>query len=330
LLFRFDQYLFRKHVSRFGAGISPICDLCGLRVVECQAHGLGGCPHALSHKLFCARHGKVAHLLELAVKAAVFFCVLAATETHTTFQEPPWLLPGQVRATTPDLLVVQGLQEGVEPRPEDRPKYKIKMFEWFHTTCPNLTNKWAGKTEQHTPFVRQLAGVVDSSAAAGGRPGRRAGRQDSTASAVQDSRSPPPVLSPAWGEVTQEALGVTYSGLITGNFVSSLQQIGVGSRAARSLVVDVARAAVQSSVNIVFARKGARKEGVAPLTSPDDLPPDLLPQVSQTADARGRRRGRQPEQTLTGQPRQRRRLPPPPRLSKRRADTSPVTRPATR
>ena len=58
-----------------------------------------------------------------------------------------------------------------------------------------------------------------------------------------------------WREAKQITLGATHSGLLTGNFITDLQKIGLSSRAAKQLAVDVAQHAVQACANIISMRR---------------------------------------------------------------------------
>ena len=57
-------------------------------------------------------------------------------------------------------------------------------------------------------------------------------------------------------------MGVSHSGLITGNFITVLTQIGVAAGRAAKLAAVVTQQAVQDSLNIVCARRGARRDRV--------------------------------------------------------------------
>lgn len=53
-----------------------------------------------------------------------------------------------------------------------------------------------------------------------------------------------------WRNVASDAMGVTHSGLLTGNFLATMTHIGVGRAAGKQLIKCVARAEVQWCSNI--------------------------------------------------------------------------------
>ena len=223
LLLRFGQFNFLKQLHRNDPRRYPSsgCELCNAGV-ECQAHALGGCRHPRTHSMICRRHGEGPHLIREAVELALHCPVAAAAEGHGPFEQPPWLLPaGVVRASTPDVLVVPTLH-AAGPAPADRSEHSVHMIEWYSTYDTNLLAKWADKRSQHSRLQAQL-------------------------------------LDNGWQSVQSEALGVTHSGLLTGNFLAAMQHIGLGGAPAKQLVKDVALRSVQWCSNIISMRRGVRR-----------------------------------------------------------------------
>ena len=191
LLLRFDAYTFRKHMHRFDAAQhpSPLCDLCDAHVPETQAHALGGCQHAATHAMVCSRHGTTVHLIHEAIRRDVNCFVTADAEGHARFAEPAWLLPGVVRASTPDLLLIGTLPADTAGPLPGQEQHAVRVLEIFHTYDTNLgagSTLWPQKCLQHTSLVGQLAACARYSTA------------------------------------EQFTLGVTHSGLLTANFLDVL------------------------------------------------------------------------------------------------------------
>ncbi|EFN56765.1 hypothetical protein CHLNCDRAFT_144235 [Chlorella variabilis] len=192
LLLRFNARPFREQLHGFDAARHPsaLCDLCTAQVEETQAHALGGCQQPNTHALVCSRHGGTVHLLHEAIQKGVSFHTMADAEGQCQFVEPAWLLPEQQRPTTPDVLVVLGLL-AASAGPPDRQQHDICMLECFHTYDANLAGRWATKRSSHDALQSMLAA-----------PGR-------------------------WRSAAQAAIGVSHSGLVTGNFMAVMHaQIG--------------------------------------------------------------------------------------------------------
>ena len=241
LLLRFNARPFRKQLHGFDAARHPsaLCDLCTAQVEETQAHALGGCQHPNTHALVCNRHGGTVHLLHEAIQKGVSFHTMADAEGHCQFVEPAWLLPEQQRPTTPDVLVVLGLL-AASAGPPNRQQHDICMLECFHTYDTNLTGRWAAKRSSHAALQSMLAA-----------PGR-------------------------WRGATQAAIGVSHSGLVTGNFMAVMHdQIGLSRSAVKRLVVDLAQHSAQNCMNLLAARKNAR--GPQPDLPGDPPPPPPQP-----------------------------------------------------
>ncbi|KAI3434532.1 hypothetical protein D9Q98_002605 [Chlorella vulgaris] len=171
----------------------------------------------------------------------ITWCLASGGCYHLAQQFHIHSAPHGLRASTPDVLLIEGLPAGSACPAAGRPSYAVHLLEIFHTYDTNLGPQsltWSRKTAQHAALVAQL---TDS----------------------------------GWRSATQSAVGVTHSGLLTGNFLDVLTgQIRMGKRAADRLAVDLSRSAVQACIDLIAARKKARK---ALLGLPPPLPADLQP-----------------------------------------------------
>lgn len=285
LLLRFNQYRFLKQLHRNAPDRypSPRCDLCDAGEVEGQAHGLGGCRHDASSRMYTRRHGEFVYACLLAALRALGCPAAAAAEGRVTFAEPAWLLPEEQRASTPDLLLVPTAPS--LPPQIDRSQHEVVLVECFQTYCPNLAPRWAQKRTQHTALRAQLRG----SQARGWR----------------------------WRKVTTITVGVTHSGLVTGTFAAFTDKIGAGKAAAAALLQRVVRAAVQGCSNVLAYRKGVRRNGhtASPATDP---PAQHAPVPPADPGRRRRHDGSVDESGPAPRPTRRQRTAPAPRAGERR------------
>jgi hypothetical protein len=167
--------------------------------------------------LYANTHGGAsAHLIHQAIQGSVSCYSTADAVGHSRFVEPEWLLPELQHASTPDVLLIEGLPAGSACPAAGWPSYAVHLLEIFHTYDTKLGPQsltWSRKTAQHAALVAQL---TDS----------------------------------GWRSATQSAVGVTHSGLLTGNFFDFMTgQIHMEKRAADRLAVDLSRSAVRASLH---------------------------------------------------------------------------------
>jgi hypothetical protein len=219
LLLRFDQYVFGKHRNRMYPDEYPSAEC-----VLCMAGAAECQAHALAECMHAHTHSMVCarhgHGLHLIATALreAFVVPVIAAAEGHEAFQQPAWLLRCGRASTPDILTVPGL---LTAQAADKRRHMVLLPEYYHTHDTNLGTRWHTKRHQHSALAAQL---------------RAAG----------------------WQGVTEAAVGMGHSGLITGNLMTLLTgELRMPKQTAQPVVVALAQHAVQACADILCMRRDA-------------------------------------------------------------------------
>ena len=247
---------------RFSSGIlkHTTCSLCTAHRRDSVVHSLGGCLHADTHAMICARHGRSVHAIAECLRDAVNCPVMEDAEGHTrTPRLPAWLIPAGCQPTKPDVVAVSGLTpESVAHADPNTSKVVVHILEWFHTYAGRLLERQQEKAVAHGGVAKRIQNKW-----------KRA-------------------------KLTVKASGVSHCGLLPGDFITTMQAMGVPVGQAKALVTALAHNAVISNMRILGMRAACRRQvppppGLAhmhphaPPPGPPPPPPPAQPHPSAPA-----------------------------------------------